>query len=163
HFDGVTSSAIARWNPATHASGMTDYVLPFVFTMPSANPTSIRGLGGLSDSSTEIGAGGIGLRLAINGDLQLRMHGATTGDYRQMIVAGARAAYAGKMIAAYLVVEDGAPTLYIDGEDAELSTETTAGTAPAWSDTPASDYFLLGVFGAAELWQGALHSPGPLN
>lgn len=166
HFDRATSGGRGYFALGTKGAIATDdFALEMTVYVPADAITTTNGLGGLSSSNASANVNGAlaAYIAATSGDLRIVRPGATSSDYIEKKITGFRATYSGQVIKLLLVRTAGDLLVYANGV-LLATTETVSGTAPpAWSDSLASDYLVLGIFGAAHLWQGLLGAPRLYN
>jgi hypothetical protein len=156
NFDGATGGT--RIVSACQALGTGDFSLWSRFRVPTSIPSGqFPGICSLSSSSTTASvANAFRVLLTDSGSLQLQRYGATTSDFRSATISGFRASFSGQ-ITDFVVTRSGNTVkIYINDTDTAF-TETTSGTAPAWGDTVASDFFLIGCLSFATVFQGRIY------
>jgi len=134
--------------------------------VPSVNPAANYGiwlLASVTTTYTSTSTYALSARIGSSGQLIVDLIDPTGANYRRLSLTGFRAAYAGQWVMLH-VTWDGsaAPIVYVNGV-AQAMAETTGGTAPAWSTAVDSSFFTLGVFAAADLFNGRMALLGPIN
>ena len=157
YFSGDTASARAYWATGTALSLATSTLS--VVALVGNNATSaavVRGIWAFGPATTAYGASSFVCYRNSN-NLVVELVGATAGtDFRRLTYTNFFTTYTAREIP--LVVtwsRTAAPIVYADGAAISM-TETTGGTAPAWTASIDSTYFVLGVRAATEMWNNRL-------
>ena len=156
-FDGVTANSRAWWPLGTNTSVATS---PFtVLAVVGNNGTADsgnRGIWTFSSGNNAYSASSLSLYRATNA-LCVELTGASMGtDFRRRYVQGFFTNLAVREVPIAVTWDrTNAPLIYADGVALGTS-ETTGGTAPAWTNSIASTYFDLGVISLSERWDNRL-------
>lgn len=156
-FDGVTASSRSFWTlPATPSLASSPLTVHALVGCDSTSAAVVRGIWTLSSLSTAYAASAFALYRS-NNDLVLELTGATAGtDYRRLTFANWFTNTPDGVVPITVVwSRAAAPTLYVRGV-AVTGTETTGGTAPAWTASITATYLVGGVRAATERWNKRL-------
>jgi hypothetical protein len=147
NFDGATSAT--RIASACQAIGTGDFSLWSRFRVPTANPSGNAGIFFLSDIDSSANRTNAFFGYFTSGGvLQVQRYGATTSDLRIAAISGFRSTYSGQVVDIVVTRTGATLKIYINGTDTAY-TESTGGTAPAWSDTIVSSFFAVGCISGA--------------
>ena len=148
-FDG-TDGSYATMGSSIATSSAT---VAFITDVPTSTSIS-RGFFSIGSSSISSNfARTLSAELRTDGKLWIVLTGATTADYRRFETSASLiASFGGKRTHFAVVRNSDTPsiTLYANGV-AVSGTETTGGTAPAWSDTVTGTYFVPARISATEI------------
>lgn len=162
--DGATAST--RIAAPCQALGTGDFSLWSRIRVPTSIPSGqFPGILSLTDSSTTTSrANALRLVMTDSGTLQVSRFGTTTSDVRTASIAGFRAAYSGQVVDINVTRAGATLKIYINGTDTAY-TETTSGTAPAWSDTVVSDFVIVGATSASAttIFSGRIYRSAVFN
>ena len=167
YFDGATAGTRIYWplGAAGDGIGAGRITVPLLLQVPAIASAGNYGLWQISFGNTSYGGGSWSLCSYIdgNGVLRVEIDSSTGANFRALSVAGFRAAYSGQWVWLH-VTWDGAaaPSVYINGAVA-ITTETTGGTPPAWSQAVDDDNFTLGIHSSADRFTGRLVPYAPIN
>ena len=156
-FDGITAASRAYWTlPATPSLASSPLTVHALVGNDATTAAVVRGIWTLSSISTAYAATALALYRSSN-DLILELTGAAAGtDYRRLTFSNwFTATPAGLVPVTVTWSRSAVPTVYVRGV-AVTGTETTGGTAPAWTDAIVSTYLVAGVRGATERWKTRL-------
>jgi len=156
-FDGITAAARAYWTlPATPSLASSPLTIHALVGNDATTAAVVRGIWTLSSISTAYAATALALYRK-NNDLVLELTGAVAGtDFRRLTFAAwFTTTPAGLVPVTVTWGRTAAPIVYVRGL-AVTGTETTGGTAPAWTDAIVSTYLVAGVRAAGELWNNRL-------
>ena len=157
-FDGLTAGARAYWTlPATPSLASSPLTVHALVGNDATTAAVVRGIWTLSSISTAYAATSLSL-YRTNNDLVLELIGATVGtDFRRLTFANWFTNTAAGLIPVTVTWSRTAvPIIYVRGV-AVTGTETTGGTAPAWTASIVATYLVAGVRTAAELWKNRLN------
>ena len=157
-FDGVTTSARAYWTlPATPSLASSPITVHALVGNDATTAAVVRGIWTISSASTAYAATTLALYRTSN-DLVLELTGATAGtDYRRITFANWFTNTPAALVPVTVTwSRTAAPTLYVRGVAVTTGTETTGGTAPAWTASIVATYLVAGVRAAAERWNNRL-------
>jgi len=146
-FDGTTAST--RVVSGCQSLGTGDFSVWNRIRVPMTNPTASAGVFFLSDTDNSANrANAFVVYLTSAGALQIQRYGATTADNRLATINNFRNGYSGQVVD--IVVTRSGTTLkvYVNGVDTPYS-ESTAGSAPPWSDTIVSSFYGVGCISGA--------------
>ena len=163
-FDGTTAAGRAFWTLGTAGNVATcPFTLHAVVETDATSAAVVRGIWALSSLSTAYAATSLALYRSSN-DLVLELTGATAGtDYRRLTFSNWFTNTPAALVPITVTwSRTAAPIVYVRGV-AVTGTETTGGTAPAWTDAIVATYLVQGVRGAAELWNARQTPPRLLN
>lgn len=145
--------------------GASDFTVHLRVRMPDAWPSTDAGLWTLTSATGSIAVQGIGAFFTTAGQLRVILYGATSGDTRTLTVDNEWVNnWLGKAVDLTFVRSVGGSTFKIYLNGGELpSRENTAGSAPAWSSTPTTTRFNLGVFLSSNPYTGAFYQARVAN
>jgi hypothetical protein len=156
-FDGTTAASRAYWTlPATPSLASSPLTVHALVGNDATTAAVVRGIWTLSSISTAYAATALAL-YRTNNDLVLELTGATVGtDFRRLTFANWFTNTAAGLVPVTVTwSRTAAPIVYVRGV-AVTGTETTGGTAPAWTSAIVATYLVAGVRGAANLWNNRL-------
>jgi hypothetical protein len=157
-FDGITSASRAYWTlPSTPSLASSPLTVHALVGNDATSAAVVRGIWALSSLSTAYAATALALYRSSN-DLVLELTGAAAGtDYRRITFSNwFTNTAAGVVPVTVSWSRNSAPTLYVRGVAVTTGTETTGGTAPAWTASIVATYLVGGVRAAAERWNNRL-------
>jgi len=159
-FDGTTANSRAWWPLGTSTSMASSplTVLAEVGSTGTAADAANRGIWTFSSGNNAYSASSLSMYRATNA-LCIELTGATPGtDFRRIYVQGLFINMPSRELPIAVTWDrTNAPVVYVDG-NVVATTETTGGTAPAWTNTIATAYFNLGVLAATDLWNNRLQA-----
>lgn len=142
-FDGATANTRITSTLTGQNIGTGDVSMWSRLLVPNVSSLA-RGVIHLTSSlSATAVAEGFSFYINTAGDLVVRLFGASGSDYRQAAVSGFSTAYLGQVVDIITTRSSTGLKIYINGTDTAY-TETTAGTAPAWTGTITSTYCRIG-------------------
>jgi len=143
-FDGKTNPHQVLGALSGQNIGTGDFSLWLRLKVPEAAASGTATLVVLSDDGTGSRPRGLVVYFDTGNHLHVRLYGATTADYRTLQLTGLRSTRQGQVTDLVLVRNASGLTPYVNGTQWTATSETTAGTPPAWTDTVTNGYWRLG-------------------
>lgn len=151
--DGSNSGSATMGSSIGDSSATVDLLLD----IPSSNPATSRGVFTIGPNSVSANyANTFHAELRTDGKLWVNLSGSTTNDYRRVESSSSLVSlFGGKRVRLTVVRDSSAATLAVYVNAVALATtETTGGTAPAWSGNVTGTYFVPGRISASEIHVG---------
>lgn len=160
-FDGATSGARAYFPlGAAGAIGTGDFTVAVPVVVPASNPATTYGIFVFSTSSSGASSSANFAGYITSGGVLRINCGDAAGTNRRFADFGDLVStYGGRAVLLIVSRAGGTVTVNIGKAALTKSADTTAGSAPAWSDAIDSDYLDLGVYAATERFAGPLGTP----
>jgi len=153
-WDGIQASSYI--GGLSQQLGTDPFTIQTRVRWPSANPTNSAGIFTLTTVAGSIAVNGCGAALDSSGNLSFFLYGATASDFRLALVPSAQfSAFAGVPINLTITRLGATLAIYANGTALTYS-ESTSGSAPAWSSSVTTDRYNIGLFTSAQPWVSSI-------